>query len=67
MKGGSAPWFCWIVVSGKIQLSTIESAGARTDDEVWRGLAARCRRERARIALGPVADDDLVEYLRGES
>ena len=23
--------------------------------------------ERARIALGPVADDDLVEYLGGES
>ena len=44
----------------------IESAGARTDDEARRGLVARCRRERARIALGPVADDDLVDYLGSE-
>lgn len=45
----------------------IESAGARTDDEVRRGLVARCRRERARIAFGPFADDDLVDYLGGGS
>ena len=45
----------------------IELAGARTDDEARRGLAARCRRERARIAVGPLVGDDVVDYLDGES
>lgn len=45
----------------------IESAGARTDDGARRGLIACCRRERARIAFGPLADNDLVDYLGGES
>jgi hypothetical protein len=44
----------------------IESAGARTGDEARRGLVTRCRRERARIASGPFADDNLIDYLGDE-
>jgi hypothetical protein len=45
----------------------IEAAGALSDDQTRRQLLTRCRREKARIAFGPFADDDLLEHLADEA